>query len=176
MVTYYGTLLGEELYDADKRKEAITPPAEEKAASDSTTDTDEVVYCQFDGGFIFLDADWQEVKLGRVFLRSDCQIADNQGCGNRIVKSEYAASLGHFTEFTRKYELLIQEATLPGQSLVFITDGAVWMCNWMNENYTQATQILDFFHVCEHLGEFAKEVVSGLRKNDHLSSCLIAKA
>jgi hypothetical protein len=64
--------------------------------------------------------------------------------------------------------VLIQEANLPGRSLVFITDGAVWMRNWMNDRYGEATQILDFFHVCEHLGEFAKEVVSGLRKNYHL--------
>jgi hypothetical protein len=171
MATHYGTLLGEELYDAEKRKEALLSPAKEEEvppSPDSSTDTDEVVYCQFDGGFIFSDADWQEVKLGRVFLRSDCQITDNEERGNRIVKSEYAASLGHFTEFTTKYEVLIQEANLAGRSLVFITDGAVWMRNWMNENYGEATQILDFFHVCEHLGKFAKEVVGGLRKNHRL--------
>ncbi len=127
-----------------------------------------MLYCQFDGGFIFSDADWQEVKLGRTFLKSDCQVTDNECRGNNIVKSEYAASLGHFTEFTSKYEVLIQEGRRADRSLVFITDGAIWMRNWMKENYSEATQILDFFHVCEHLGNFAKDVVSGLRQNYHL--------
>jgi hypothetical protein len=189
MSTHYGTLLGEQLYDADQRRAAIAAEGQTSQAvrsdlgatsvSEKTTAGDvsdggggpideEVVYCQFDGGFIFSDADWQEVKLGRVFLQSDCQQTENEERGNRIVKSEYAASLGHYTEFTRRYEVLVQEANLPGRSLVFITDGAVWMRNWMNDRYPEATQILDFFHVCEHLGEFAKEVVSGLRKNHRL--------
>jgi hypothetical protein len=42
------------------------------------------------------------------------------------------------------------------------------MRNWMTATYPKADQILDFFHVCEHLGEFAKDVVSKVRKNHRL--------
>ena len=166
MSVHYGKLLGEELYDADKRRAAITEQTKSTEQTAPAT-AEDVLYCQLDGGFIFSDADWQEVKLGRTFLKLDCQVTDNEERGNRIIKSEYAASLGHFSAFTRKYDVLIQEARLPGRSLVFITDGAVWMRNWMKENYREATQILDFFHVCEHLGDFAKDLISSLRKNYH---------
>ena len=168
MSVHYGALLGESLYDADQRKAAIEEQAKLAGQDVPSAPDQDVLYCQFDGGFIFSDADWQEVKLGRTFLKSDCQVTDNECRGNNIVKSEYAASLGHFTEFTSKYEVLIQQGRRADRSLVFITDGAIWMRNWMKENYSEATQILDFFHVCEHLGNFAKDVVSGLRQNYHL--------
>lgn len=166
MSVHYGELLGKDLYDAHQRKAAIAEQSE-SAKPAATAPDDDVLYCQFDGGFIFSDTDWREVKLGRTFLKSDCQLTDNEHRGNRIVRSEYAASLGHFSEFTDKYEVLIREGQRADRSLVFITDGAVWMRNWMREHYPEATQILDFFHVCEHLGDFAKEVVGGLGENHH---------
>lgn len=160
MCTYYGDGLGERLYDPAKRMEAIeSVPAAQSVQED-------VLYLQFDGGFIFSDDDWTEVKLGRVFHQSDCQVVDSEDRGNRIAQSEYAASLGHYTAFTEKFSVLIEEAYRPEIPTVFITDGAIWMRNWMNESYPRATQILDFFHACEHLGEFAKEVVGQVRK-DH---------
>lgn len=160
MCTYYGDQLGQGLYDTEKRKEAID------SVSEAPCVEEDVLYLQFDGGFIFSDDDWTEVKLGRVFHQSDCQVVAPEDRGNRIVKSEYAASLGHYTAFTEKFSVLIQEAYRPEVPTVFITDGALWMRNWMNDRYPEVTQILDFFHVCEHLGEFAKEVVGQVRK-DH---------
>ena len=168
MSVHYGELLGEQLYDSHQRKAAIAEQTELASSENPALPDQDVLYCQFDGGFIFSDTDWQEVKLGRTFLKSDCQVTDNEDRGNKIIKSEYAASLGHFSEFTSKYEVLIREGHRADRSLVFITDGAIWMRNWMKENYGEATQILDFFHVCEHLGNFAKEVVSGLGQNYHL--------
>ncbi len=41
------------------------------------------------------------------------------------------------------------------------------MRNWIKENYGEVTQILDFFHVCEHLGNFAEEAVGGLGQTHH---------
>lgn len=167
MCVYYGDLIGDQLYDKENRKFALSSESDSCIAS-SVDSTEDIVYAQFDGGFIFSDADWQEVKLGRVFLKSDCQLIDNEERGNRIAKSEYAASLGHFSHFTEKYEVLIDEALSVNRKLVFITDGAVWMRNWMKDRYQGAIQILDFFHVCEHLGEFAKDVVSKVRENHQL--------
>lgn len=169
MCTHYGELLGEDFYNIDQRQAAFqSPKADQVVQADSQKPAQqEVIYAQFDGGFIFSDADWREVKPGRVFLKSDCQVVDNEERGNRILRSEYAASLGHYRSFTDKFSVLIQEARRADRKLVFITDGALWMRNWMKENYGDATQILDFFHVCEHLGEFAKEVVSKVGKNHH---------
>ena len=79
--------------------------------------------------------------------------------------SEYAASLGHYSSFTPRLSVLIEEQKQAQLPLVFITDGAVWMRNWMNEAYPEAIQILDFYHLCEHLAKFAKSAVSSVRKN-----------
>ena len=49
---------------------------------------------------------------------------------------------------TDKYEPLAER-------LVFISDGATWISNWINAAYPQATQILDYYHAKEHLGQFA---------------------
>ncbi|MEM1220247.1 MAG: UPF0236 family protein [Bacteroidota bacterium] len=156
MCVHYGDLLEQDLYDVDKRQAAST------TAGPINEDT---IYAQFDGGFIFSDDDWQEVKLGRVFLASDIQVVDSEDRGNVIKRSEYAASLGHFTKFTSKFSVLIEELKAPGRQLVFLTDGAIWMKKWMTKYDDSAVQILDFFHVCEHLGGFAKDVVSKIRKN-----------
>ena len=42
------------------------------------------------------------------------------------------------------------------KKLVFITDGALWIKNWITETYPDATQILDLYHVKEHLARFAE--------------------
>lgn len=170
MCTYYGDQLGEDLYDAESRRAAIESVSDgylsdRYVPEDAQETQEDVLYLQFDGGFIFSDDDWTEVKLGRVFHQSDCQVVAPEDRGNRITRSEYAASLGHYSTFTEKFSVLIQEAYCPEVPTVFITDGAIWMRNWMNESYPEATQILDFFHACEHLGEFAKEVVGQVRKN-----------
>lgn len=35
--------------------------------------------------------------------------------------------------------------------VVFIADGAPWIWKWIEANYPEATQILDFYHAKEHL-------------------------
>jgi hypothetical protein len=45
-----------------------------------------------------------------------------------------------------------------GERLVFLSDGALWIKNWISEHYPQAMQILDFYHVKEHLAKFAELV------------------
>jgi len=38
--------------------------------------------------------------------------------------------------------------------MVFISDGAPWIGNWIKEQYPQAVQILDFFHAMKHIGDY----------------------
>ena len=46
------------------------------------------------------------------------------------------------------------------ERLVFISDGASWIHKWQRSAYPRATQILDFYHVCEHLAAFAQTAIS----------------
>jgi hypothetical protein len=39
-----------------------------------------------------------------------------------------------------------------------INDGAIWIGNFIHENYPNATDILDFYHASEYLHEFSKVI------------------
>jgi hypothetical protein len=109
------------------------------------------VYAMVDGSMLLTDAGWQETKVGRVFqakLESDAHdMKWTMGA------SQYVAHRGHYHHFTEQFERL-----LPSQSAckqIFITDGAVWIGHWLSQRYPNATQILDFFHVCEQVASVA---------------------
>jgi hypothetical protein len=112
----------------------------------------EQVYGMIDGSMLFTDQGWQESKVGRVFQalpKADLTKAREW----EIKHSQYVAKRGHYEAFTKEFERL-----LPPQSLcqkVFVTDGARWIGQWLDETYPDAIQILDFFHVCEKVAKVA---------------------
>jgi hypothetical protein len=123
---------------------------------------EEVIYAEIDGSMIATDDGWKEVKVGRIFRSSDLRAAPvesedagRQQRGGQILSSSYLAHLGTAMEFTTKFAVLLTAASGLGSRLVFINDGAEWIWLWVGRMYPEATQILDFYHVVEHLGEFA---------------------
>ena len=42
-----------------------------------------------------------------------------------------------------------------GSRLIFISDGATWIKNWIADSFPNAVSILDYYHACEHLHEFS---------------------
>ena len=164
MANHYGQAIEEELYQER--------PQEEEAAAGESEPEEEVVYAQFDGSMLFTDQGWQEVKVGRVFIAADCQQLAQQGQRGQIKCSQYAALLGNCRDFTPRLDSLIRPQLEAGRRLVLITDGAQWMRKWMDEHYPKAEQILDFFHVCGHLSEFAKAVAGqGVEDPDRWYEC-----
>jgi hypothetical protein len=122
-------------------------------------DSDEVVYAQMDGGMIFTDDGWQEVKVGRVFRQSDI-VKQSEGTDRQqIVESQYAAHLGHYSAFAETFGKGLHHYRDIGERLVFITDGAVWIYNWIKENFPSARAILDYFHVTEHLAKIGRLLI-----------------
>jgi hypothetical protein len=99
---------------------------------------------------------WEEIKLCRVYQSSDRLV---NGKRSRLECSEYVGHLGSHLEFEKKAERLIDPYEHLGERLVFISDGASWIHKWQTEIYPRATQILDYFHACEHLSEFAKTAI-----------------
>jgi hypothetical protein len=112
-------------------------------------------YVMVDGGmFLTREEGWKEVKLGRIFSSKNVvTISDNRGM---ITDSDYVAHLGTHKEFFSKFEYFVEELPNP----VFISDGAQWIWNWVDDFYSEATQILDYFHAAEHLCGFAKDYFS----------------
>ena len=116
---------------------------------------EERVYVQVDGSMLLTrEEKWKETKLGRLFYESDVyQQSPKRGW---VKGSQYIAHLGGHEVFEQKMSRLVDPYASLEERLVFVTDGAKWISDWISAEYPKATQVLDFYHAMEHLGEFAK--------------------
>lgn len=120
---------------------------------------EEVVYCEADGSMILTrEENWKEVKLGRIF-RSDT-IVDHRSEGQKIKESTYVGRLGRHDDFIDLMEAELEKYKALDDRLVFVSDGALWIRNWITNQYPKATQILDFYHAVEYLGKLAEHIKS----------------
>ncbi|MDR2025960.1 MAG: hypothetical protein LBQ01_00185 [Prevotellaceae bacterium] len=125
-----------------------------------TLPSETVVYAESDGSMILTRKkkeyqpfnSWEEVKLLRTYKSGDKLSTLKR---STIEKSEYVAHLGNHQEFESKAEQLPDKYEHLGKNLVFISDGACRIHKWQTESYPKATQILDYYHVCEHMAAFA---------------------
>jgi hypothetical protein len=140
----YGALLEPEIME----DETVPEPG--------VLDEGEVVYAEMDGSMILTDDDWREVKVGRLFRENDCRTSTSENRNGSIQQSRYSAYLGGYQEFMNRFGPIIMPYGHLDERLVFISDGALWIKNWITENYPEATQILDLYHVKEHLAKFAE--------------------
>lgn len=101
------------------------------------------VYAEVDGSMLLTDDGWQEVKLGRIFSRD---IGSGQA---DLDQSVYCAYLGGYQPFCERFEMLLPATT----NIVFLSDGAEWIKQWMDRSYPNALQILDYYHAVEHLAQ-----------------------
>lgn len=114
----------------------------------------ECVYGMADGSMLLTrEAGWNEVKLGRLFKESDLlEVGGERGW---VRHSAYEAYLGDSKTFCRRFEQKLDAYRCLKEKLIFITDGARWIKNWLRDAYPQATQILNWYHAVEYLGAFA---------------------
>lgn len=115
----------------------------------------EVGYASMDGSMILTQGGWKEVKLGRIFPGSAVEAVGKKQ-RNRIVESIYRACLGSCHEFLPRFEASLGTWADQPEQVGFITDGAEWIRNYIQDRFPQATHILDYFHAVEKLAEFAK--------------------
>lgn len=114
---------------------------------------DDVLYVELDGSMLFIrKKGWKETKLGRLFKASDSTRVD--GKQGWISHSQYLAYLGDSKMFTGKMEDLIELYGISDRRLVFLSDGAPWIKNWIEDAFPDAISILDYFHASEHLYSF----------------------
>jgi hypothetical protein len=101
-----------------------------------------------DGVMIHTDGDWHEARVGTV--RS--QMADGKQHKSSIAR---LCSLEDFgLDLWRKaHQMGYGAAPLSA----FIADGSHWLWNLAQGRFNLAVQILDFWHLCEHVGNCAKE-------------------
>jgi hypothetical protein len=119
----------------------------------------ECLYAMADGSFVLTREDsWKEAKLGRIFREKDClQVG---GKSNSIKSSQYVSHLGNCKNFTAKMDAVLDDYDKLEERLIFITDGAKWLKNWIEDAYPKAISILDYYHDKEYLCAFAKDYFS----------------
>ncbi|MDR1130115.1 MAG: hypothetical protein LBK96_03955 [Prevotellaceae bacterium] len=141
----------------------IIEKAQESALPEKLPDN-AIVYAECDGSMILTrekeedqnSNSWEEVKVLRKYTSYDTL---SSGTRNLIENSEYAAHLGGHSDFEAKAERLLDNCEHLGKNLVFISDGASWIHRWQSDIYPHATQILDYYHVCEHMAAFAQVAI-----------------
>lgn len=137
--------------DAYGKELGKTPPLERTL---TPLKRDEVLYVEPDASLLFLRKEqWKEVKVGRIFKSGDCKKAGEKP--GQIAHSQYLALLGDSATFTDQMDELIASYGPMGERLVFISDGATWIRNWISTSFPKSISILDYYHATQHLHEFA---------------------
>ena len=137
--------ISEQLKEEEDALERLLPPVSK----------DEVLYVEADGSMISTRKEgWKEVKLARLFKSSDCLNPNTESAW--LQQSQYVAHFGNSKEFCEKSEKVIDSYGNLKSRLVFITDGATWIKNWIEISYPQSIAILDYYHACEHLHNFVE--------------------
>jgi hypothetical protein len=126
-----------------------------------------ILYIQADGAALNTrekdekGSTWRENKLGLVFSSDNIKYRiDSKGKQQHtILKREYVAYVGNVETFQK---LLFQCAIRNGYGTftetVLISDGATWIRNMKEMLFPDSQQILDFFHLCEKVSNFAKNI------------------
>jgi hypothetical protein len=137
--------VSESLNAEDEKTERILPPV-------SQTD---VLYVEIDGSMICTrnKESWKEIKLARLFRGSDCLNPNSES--SYLTDSQYVGHFGNSADFGKKLQKVIDSYGDLKDRLIFLTDGATWIREWIAGHYPRSRSILDCFHAMEHLYQFA---------------------
>ena len=100
---------------------------------------------------------WKENKLGIFFSESDMYKRKDKS--NIINHKEYVSYIGNVDTFRiLVFAKAVELEYWKYETIVFISDGATWLRNMINELFPEAIQILDKFHLIENIYEYAKYI------------------
>ena len=100
---------------------------------------------------------WKENKLGIFFSESDMYKRKDKS--NIINHKEYVSYIGNVDTFRiLVFAKAVELEYWKYENIVFISDGATWLRNMINELFPEAIQILDKFHMIENIYEYAKYI------------------
>ncbi|MDR1135683.1 MAG: UPF0236 family protein, partial [Clostridiales Family XIII bacterium] len=104
---------------------------------------------------------WRENKLGVVFSSDNIHFwTDKKGVRqHRIEKREYVSYVGSAEEFKKHlFACAVRNGYGTYGETVILSDGATWIRNMKEELFPDAQQILDYYHLCENVNDFAKQI------------------
>jgi len=164
-VRQVANMVGALVFEEDCRKANIAYDSLFSGRMKFACDVDGTVYILTDGAALNTrlknedGSTWRENKLGEVFSSDDVRFwTDGKGRRqHKIEKKEYISYVGSVDEFKKH---LLACALRGGygkyKQAVLISDGATWIRNMTAEIFPDAQQILDFYHLCENVNEYAR--------------------
>jgi hypothetical protein len=110
------------------------------------------LYVGLDGTRTHIDGSWHEVKVGVIY-----EAETNADGLDEAVRCEYVAAQEAAQEFgERVYCAAAMRGVQQADEVVVIGDGADWIWNLAAHHYPGATEIVDFWHACEHIWELRR--------------------
>lgn len=112
----------------------------------------ERLYVTMDGSYAHVDGDWSEVRTGAVYEGAPGKEGvDTSGPKRYVSAREKPESFGE-----RLYVVAAQAGVHRAREKVVIGDGAPWIWKLADHHYPGATEIVDYWHACQHIHEFAQ--------------------
>jgi hypothetical protein len=129
---------------------------------------DHILYLETDGAMLHIrekpeddGSVWKENKLGLAFSTDNIRWYKNKSGEreHRVIKREYRAFIGKSDEFQHHMlALALRNGYGKYRQTVILGDGATWIRSMKEMYFPDAQQILDYYHLCEHISKFAKIV------------------
>jgi Uncharacterised protein family (UPF0236) len=140
--------------NGEKADAFVKRPLERLPSIAKTSMDQKQVYVGIDGGMAHVDGVWQEVKLGCVF-KAENRIVKGKARGV-LVDREYVAARGEPFELRKRLAPCAKRAEADERMVNVLGDGARWIWNLAAEMFHERREILDWYHVEEHVGLAAK--------------------
>ena len=104
--------------------------------------------------------EWREMKSGIVFRLEDRGQTET---GRRFILDKfYEAHRGAPFEFGRYlYAEALRRGLNQAERVYVVADGAVWIWRLVEDRFSDAVGVLDFYHASEHLWAVAREISGG---------------
>lgn len=100
-----------------------------------------------DGVMLHVNGAWREAKIGAVYPKAQA---------GGVTQAAYYATLSKSAVFgTRLHKLAQQHGAENCREVAVVADGAEWIWQEAGKYFAARVQILDYYHACEHLWQFA---------------------
>jgi hypothetical protein len=158
--------VGAALLAAERTARTPAPPREEPPASTAPTPRVrrgpgvERLYLEMDGVYVPLRDEWRkDGSLGKLHCRyGECKVgvvfqADRkEGLDEGVLWRAYTATLEKIEGFAPRLNALAEaHGSERARELVVLGDGAEWIWNLCDKYFARAVQIVDYWHMTQHL-------------------------
>jgi hypothetical protein len=115
------------------------------------------LYVSMDAAKAHIDGQWHDVKAGVIY-----QAKPGPDGIDRCVKQTYTAAQRPAEAFGEQlYAHAVTAGLRQAQETIVIGDGADWIWNIADWHHPQATQIVDYWHACQHIHGLAAVYYEG---------------